>query len=146
MCILSYGNEEKPLIYNMLVWMKTHWMYRIQPIVGNVWGCTKIVHADKFRAKAFEHNWNRSLSDSYSFLTFPKLPFPMARSIWKWSKFTAKRKAEDFIHTSLLNAKRYLFHQRKLCQEMDWGQTSFSIYSMHLFLSSLIIKEPRKKE
>lgn len=24
-------------------------------------------------------------------ITFPKLPFPMARRIWKWSKLTAKK-------------------------------------------------------
>jgi len=28
------------------------------------------------------------------YITFPKLPFPMARNIWKWSKFTVKRKRE----------------------------------------------------
>lgn len=35
-------------------------------------------------------------------LTFPKLPFPMARRIWKWSKLTVKKEKVDVREGLLL--------------------------------------------
>ena len=38
-------------------------------------------------------------------LTLPKLPLPIARRIWKWSKFTAKRKRKSKMTNSYINAQ-----------------------------------------
>ena len=50
-----------------------------------------MVHRNYRKSEAHKH----TEVGKYFYITLPKLPFPMARNIWKWSKFTTKGREEQ---------------------------------------------------
>lgn len=101
-------------------WLSSKWLYNknyISCIYGYYWN-GKIIYLLKrhniVRTKAWSlaarsvrlrlimtcgGNWRQQSAYAHcmkdrGYITFPKLPFPMARNIWKWSKFTVRKKRE----------------------------------------------------
>lgn len=57
----------------------------------------------------------------FKLATFPKLPLPMALRIWKWSKFTEKKKVTDII----LGAFDYII-KIKMAIFVHYGEIKYS--------------------
>lgn len=67
--------------------------------------------------------------------TFPKLPLPMARNIWKWSKFTAK-KMEKKERGRLCQQELWLGHDTKHssimnCRHGDTEVAHSAVFVLH---------------
>lgn len=67
----------------------------------------------------------------FKLATFPKLPLPMALRIWKWSKFTEKKKVTDII----LGAFDYII-KIKMAIFVHYGEIKYSTIMVWYFSST----------
>lgn len=67
----------------------------------------------------------------FKLATFPKLPLPMALRIWKWSKFTEKKKVTDII----VGAFDYII-KIKMAIFVHYGEIKYSTIMVWYFSST----------